>query len=338
MATILHPHYQKHHRRRLGGLIFSFLLLAVLAGGWLFRQDISDWWRLREYQAPPAVVALADETTMTDKGRRIYYTTHPQITDREQFNSSCRQGTAAEYSIILGCYINSGGLYGSMYLYNVNDQRLDGVMQVTAAHEMLHAAYDRLSDKERQRVDQLLRQAYERLPADSPIRQAIAQYEASDPAAVPSELHSILGTELRDLPAELEDYYRRYFSDRQVVVGFAEAYGNEFLRRENQVARYDEQLANIRATIDANQIEIEAQLGLLQAQQAELESLEASGNFEAYNSMVPIYNQAVNSYNALVTRTRDLIDQYNQIVAERNSLAVEVQSLQQSIDSRPQTL
>lgn len=334
----MQPTYrQAHSRRRLSGLALSVLLALIVGGGWLLRQDISDWYRLRKYQPTAEIAALSEQTTMTDEGQRIFYTAHPAITDKQAFNAHCRQGSASEYSIVLGCYIGNGGLYGDIYLYDIDDQRLNGVVQVTAGHEMLHAAYDRLKGEEKDRIDALLQDTYRALP-EGRVKQAVAQYEANDPGAVPNELHSILGTELRTLPAPLEDYYRQYFADRQKIVGFSEQYEAEFTRRQNQVARYDDQLTNLKTQIESNQRDIDSRRSNLEQQRAQLEALESSGDAEGFNSRVGAYNQGVASYNALVAETRTLIEEHNRLVEVRNNLALEVQELTKAIDSRPQTL
>ncbi len=324
-------------KKRLVGLFFTIGLLLAAVLVWVFRQDISDWYRLRQYQPSTEVVGLAEQTTMNDKARRVFYTTHPRVTAKNEFNSNCRQGGASEYSIVLGCYISAGGLYGNMYLYNIDDQRLAGVEQVTAAHEMLHAAYDRLSSSEKTRIDRLLKQTYDQLP-EGRIKETVAQYEANDPGAVPNELHSILGTELRNLPKELEDYYKRYFNNRLTIVAFSEQYEAEFTRREQQVAEYDARLAQMKADIQANQQTIEVRAGNLEEQRQQLDALEAAGNNAAYNARVDGYNEDVAAYNALVRQTRADIDEYNRLVEVRNNLALEVQELTKAIDSRPQTL
>ena len=67
---------------------------------------------------------------------------------------------------MLGCYhSNQDGIF----LYNVQDARLAGVQQVTAAHEMLHAAYDRLSTKDKNYVDGLLMDYLQERPQDQRI-------------------------------------------------------------------------------------------------------------------------------------------------------------------------
>lgn len=327
--------HQSHKGR--SGLLVSLALLLVVGLGWFFRQDLSDWWRLRDYDPSSQIVALADQTTMTTDGRRIFYTTHPDIADKDTFNAHCRDGAASEYSIVLGCYISTGKLYGNMYLYDINDPRLSGVMQVTAAHEMLHAAYDRLDDKERQRIDALLQETYQNLP-DGRVKQTIAQYEASDPASVPNELHSIIGTELGNLPPELETYYSRYFTNRAAIVRFSEQYEAEFSRRQDQVTAYDRQLTEQKAIIEANQKDIDRQRVVLDQQRAQLDAYESAGNAAAFNVLVSNYNQGVARYNELVTTTRDQIEAYNSLVETRNNLALEVQQLTKAIDSRPQSL
>lgn len=319
------------------GLAFTFALLVVLGAGWYFKQDISDWYRLRGYTPSAEVVRLADQTTMTDEGRQIFYTTHPLVTGKDDFNAHCRQGNTSEYSIVLGCYVSTGRLYGDVYLYDIDEQRLEGIKQVTAAHEMLHAAYERLSTKERERIDALLLQTYRDLP-EGRIKETIAQYEENDPASVPGELHSILGTELDSLPAELEDYYRQYFSDRKAIVRFSEQYEAEFTSRQNQVLRDDAQLAALKVVIETNQKSIDSQRNSLERQRAELNTFESEGNAAAFNARVSNYNQEVAAFNDLVSSTQAKIEEYNQLVTARNDLALEVQELTKAIDSRPEAL
>lgn len=323
--------------KRWFSLGFSLTLLLVLGLGWLFRQDVSDWYRLRQYDPPAEIVALADQTTMTDKARRVFYTTHPDITGKDEFNAHCRQGTISEYSIVLGCYINNGGLYGDMYLYDIDDVRLRGVVQVTAAHEMLHAEYDRLDSDDKERINALLLETYRQLP-EGRVKDTIAQYEANDPSSVPSELHSILGTELTTLPPELEEYYAQYFTDRQAIVRYSEQYEAEFSRRQSQVAEYDARLSSLKASIEANQRTIDEQSASLSQQRATLDALESDGDAAGFNARVSSYNQQVANYNSLVQTTRSQIEEYNRLVEVRNDLALEVEELTKAIDSRPQTL
>ena len=295
-----------------------------------FQQDIYDWWRLRGYSPESHIVELADVTGMNDEGRKLFYIGHPELQNKKQFNANC---SVDELSIVLGCYTGAGDIY----LYDVKDKRLSGVEEVTAAHEMLHVAYERLSSSERADVDDMTRKAFKALDDDR-VRETIAEYRKRDTSVVPNELHSILGTEVAKLPSDLEQYYTRYFADRQKVVGYLEQYESEFEKREKKVERLDEQLSSLQTKINNNRSLIDAKKVDIEQERARLNDLRSSGNTSAYNAAVPGFNSLVNSYNSLVTQTSGQIDDYNDLVKERNSLVVEVQDLTEAIDSTPEKI
>ncbi len=318
---------QKASRLRAGVLV---ILLALLVGVWWQRQTIYDYARLYNYTAPPEVAALADRTTMNSSSRRLFYVYRPAIEDKSQFNADC---TASEQTIVLGCYVQGQGIY----LYKVTDSRLNGVQEVTAAHEMLHAAYTRLSASEKTKVDQMTAAAYAKI-TDERLRKTVDAYRAKDQSVVPNELHSILGTEVRALPNDLEAYYKRYFNNRLAVVGYSEKYQQAFTERQKQIEQYDGQLKNIKQQIDDLQSSLQAQERDLRSQKVTMDNLYAQRQFEAYNTLVAPYNMKVRAYNSQADSAQALIDQYNSIVNTRNALAVEESQLVKAIDSRPSTL
>lgn len=308
-------------------LLFSAVLFFGLLTAWVQRNAIFDAWRLRSYSPPAAVSHIADTTTMTDSSRRLFYVYRPDIMDdKTAFNARC---TSSEQTIVLGCYIQRDGIY----LYNVSDQRLNGVIEVTAAHELLHAEYDRLSRSERARIDALTAQVASTL-TDERLKQTIENYRSRDPSVVPNELHSILGTEVDNLPDELEQYYKQYFTDRKAIVHMANTYKEAFNQREQDVKSIDAQLASLKAQIDKLNSSLETQQANLRTQLQELQRLKQSGQTEEYNAGVPVYNQAVATYNADVKRQRELVQQYNNLVEQRNNLAIEENELIKAIDSR----
>lgn len=233
---------------------------------------------------------------------------------------------------MLGCYRPGVGIY----ILRVEDARLAGVQQVTAAHEMLHAAYDRLSGSERSKVNSLIKNAYAALKNDR-ITSTINQYQQAG-ADTTDELHSILGTEVRQLPPELESYYQRYFSDRGQVVSYSERYEKAFTDRKNKVEAYDAQLAALKTKIDKAESDLTARGAQLEADRARLDALLTSRNTSAYNAAVPTYNAQVQAYNALIATTKADITTYNQVVIERNAIALEEQELVKAIDSRLDTI
>jgi predicted nucleic acid-binding Zn-ribbon protein len=316
-------------RSRFSLFVSAFFLLAVLTGLWQ-RQELYDWLRLRNYQPSAQIVALANATTMNDQARRLFYVHHPSLDDKQAFNQNC---TETENSIVLGCYIKHRGIY----IFDVTDPRLNGIEEVTAAHEMLHAAYDRLNTKDRQRVDLLTAQAFEALK-DERLNDTVERYRQRDATIVPNELHSILGTEVRNLPQELEDYYKKYFNNRAVIVALSEQYQQAFTERQNKIEEYDRELKSLQQRIESIQASLNSQESALDAERRRLDDLRARNQIEAYNAGVPGFNELVRRYNADVSTARSLIDRYNHIVAERNALAVEENELIEAIDSRPTTI
>ena len=312
--------------RRITSFIVSFGLIALTFVALTQREALFDMWRLRGYEAPAEVSRIADVTTMTSDARRLFYVYRPELNSRSEFNANC---SGSEQTIVLGCYIEHRGIY----LYQVSDERLEGVIEVTASHEMLHAQYDRLSSKERSRIDALTAQVASTI-TDERFKQTIENYRKKDPNVVPNELHSILATEFRSLPTELEEYYARYFDNRAAIVDMAEAYKQAFSEREDEVIAIDAQLTSLKAQIEALNTLLESQQSDLKLRYNQLQSQKQTGNTEAYNEGVPVYNQAVNDYNSAVRRQRSLVTQHNELVEKRNGIATEENELIKALDSR----
>lgn len=316
-------------RKRIGGLIAVAVLLVVPVILYWQRWNLYDYARLRGYQASSAIQKLATDTSMNDKTRKLFYVYHPDLEDKDSFNANCK---TSEKTIVLGCYVSGQGIY----LYNVTDDRLAGVVEVTAAHETLHAAYGRLNASEKTRVTTMLNEAYAKV-TDPRIRTTIDDYR-NNGADVTNELHSILGTEIRSLTPELEQYYARYFTDRSKIVSQSERYEQAFTERKQRVEDFDNQLGDLNKQIDAGQASLAKAEGELGVQRHNIDQLLAAKQYEAYNQQVPVFNAAVNSYNAEVRSVRSLIERYNTIVAQRNAVAAEEGDLVKALDSRPNTL
>lgn len=316
-------------------VVWSVRLLsfgALLAGIYLvfvYRQDIVDRVRLLSYKPSAEIAALADATTMHGRGRDLFYVSDPQVNERDQFNLNCTD--TGEESLVLGCYALQ-----RIYVYNVTDERLKGVKEVTAAHEMLHAAYERLGEGERNRVNGLLEAQLAKMNDDR-LKGLIELYDKHEPGQRLNEMHSILGTEFGGLSADLEGYYEQYFTNRGKVVGLANAYASVFTESQERISHYDQQLAELRSEIDANSSDLDSRLANLNSQGSQLDALRSSDP-AAYNSAVPGYNASVRAYNNLATRTRELVSQYNGLVQARNNEVAAQNDLYHSLDSNYQTV
>jgi hypothetical protein len=227
-----------------------------------------------------------------------------------------------------------------LYLYSVNDPVLTGVEQVTAAHELLHIGYSRLSSSELKYVNGLVLSTYNNLAPTYPLLNSEYQsyLKGEGAGAVANEMHSVLGTEIGNLPQPLEDYYKKYFTNRQAIVNYANNYEKVFTQRQSQVAQDDKQMLLWQQQINTNQQQLQLDETQLQSQQNILNQQKNNGQAETYNNSVNSYNFAVSKYNILVAQTKSLISQYNQLVVDRNNLANSEDKLIQSISSLPNTI
>lgn len=291
------------------------------------QQKVLDWWKLRQYQPPVAISEIASQTTMTPAAVHLFYINQPSLDDKATFRRNCPD---YEQTIVLGCYKS---VQHGIHVLQVDEPRLEGVEQVTAAHEMLHAAYDRLGKTDRQRIDGLLQDFARRQLDNDRIKATLKGYERTEPGAQNTEMHAIFGTEVAVLPGELEEYYRQYFSDRQVVVRFAANYQEAFTSRQNQIKDYDRQLTTLKSHITSRTGELERRRDALSVQERQLEGYRRQGDIVAYNAAVNDYNQAVAAFNQILEQTKSLIARHNQLVEKRNQLAVQTVELQQAIDS-----
>lgn len=322
--------YQSKHSAFLTGLIIIVLWFVAASLLVYNRQGITDWYRLKNYKPPTAIAQIAEQTTLTDYARRVFYVNNPEIETKQSFSDDCPNNSGKEKANILGCYhSNQNGIS----VLDVSDPRLDGVEQVTAAHETLHAAYDRLSNKEKQKINALLLDYYNHGLVDQRIRSVIDIYKKTEPNDLTNEMHSIFGTEIVKLPSVLEDYYKKYFTNRVQVVAYSVKYQAEFTSRQNRVAEADATLVGLKKQIDGIENDLQDKESDLSRTQQILNNLHNSGNVSAFNGMVSGYNLGVREFNALVEAYRSLVDKYNNLLAERNAIAFEQNELNDALSS-----
>jgi hypothetical protein len=312
-------------------LLIWLALLGLAAAN---RQNIIDWWQLRHYQAPAAVAQLAAQDTMTAYARKIFYVNHAAIDSKETFVQQC-PSNRREQTIVLGCYhSNQDGIF----LLSVTDPRLNGVEQVTAAHEMLHGAYDRLDSSEKNQVDAMLLDYYHHDLHDQRILSTIASYRKTEPNDVINEMHSVFGTEVASLPTGLEQYYGRYFANRSQIAAYGAQYETEFTSRQATVGQDDAQLASLKQQIDAIETDLKSKQAVINGRQSALNALRSGGDVNGYNAGVPGYNAIIDAYNAEVVQLRNLINQYNELVVSRNAVALEEDQLAKELTSDTATI
>ena len=306
-------------------------LVVCLAAGWLIlnRQLLVDRWQLRHYQPPTEVAALATRLDLTDYAQRLFYLKDPQLQTAWHFNRVCPERESS--SLVLGCYNGQ-----QIHIFMVDDPRLDGVEEVTAAHEILHVAYERLSGRDKANLKIWLSAVKEGL-TNQRIKKAIELYANLPQDQLYNELHSIFATEIRGLPDWLEDYYSRYFNQRLKIVALSETYDATFNQLSERVDELDAQLRRQAEAIEQTQTSLDHQLELINNQRAYLSQLLESGEVGLYNASIDGFNHQINDYFNDSTQLQAKIDDYNQLVEERNAISLEQNDLSQSLNSRHQT-
>lgn len=181
----------------------------------------------------PDVRALADAAYMTDEGRRVFYGTRPQIVDRAEVAEHCRRtgdddrGADGDFRIA-GCYVGNGFGDGSIYLAEPEDPQLYGYLTTTAAHEMLHAAWEVIGVHEQVALGPILEAELAALDPAHPLHAQIA-WSLGDDAAFTrgSEIFASLGAGTwypGGLDPRLEEVYSRFISDRAGLVATYDAF------------------------------------------------------------------------------------------------------------------
>lgn len=311
-------------------IIFAIILATVLAVPIIFRDSIaglfndwSDGAKARDFdiESRPDILRLENNLDLTDRGQRIFRASQPSLLDMDDFNQAC-PSLALEIAL-LGCYDEGSQVIA---VYGIENGELNGILESTMAHELLHAAWARLNDGQKASLEPILEEAL-----TDQIRQELDFYPEEQQLG---ELHSRVGTEVKSLSRELEDYYAKYFKNRQKIVEFYEAYKLKF----------DE--------LRAAQESLNTRMESLRSEIAALQDTYAKG-LEAYNYQLDIYERSLlhggsysslqNMYNNLNTLATDLaaqvdainakIDSYNGLVLEYNNLGLDLEELYESINS-----
>lgn len=268
----------RRRRRRwpaiVGGVVVAILVAGVGGAGiWAANnpQHILDRVTVWQFEPTADIAGHVERLKLTEHGEYLYYASQPEVNSGKAFEASCP--SRDEDFGILGCYRPAEKL---IYIFDVTDDRLDGTEEVTAAHELLHAAWDRMDTDERDRLAVMLEAEFDALADDERFQARMEFYAKTEPGQHANELHSIIGTEVRELAPELEEYYERYFTDRGIVVDLHE--------RSNTV------LTQLRAEASA----LVEQLDAL--------ALEIEADYEAYTAGYERLNVDVDAFNARADR------------------------------------
>ena len=306
-------------------LISCIAAYLLVANKQFVLDQVSAW----QYKPSSEVVAFADRTTMTDLGRVYFYASRPAVEESQDIKTDCSK--QEQNTAILGCYDGR-----NIYVYNVTNAQLDGIREVTAAHEMLHAAYDRMSKTERAQVDTLVEAEYVKLQDDKDFAERMAFYARTEPGERDNELHSVIGTEVSNLSPELEAHYKKYFADRAKIVSLHERYASVFTSLQTKSNELSDQLTALGNDIEASTAAYNNNVGRLNKDIAAFNNRANSGEFSDQQSFQAERTQLQRRAVQLDAQRRDINDkvaQYNNLRTQLLAIASQSDALNRSIDS-----
>ena len=183
-------------------IIFLTLLAGLLVVAALNRVAIGDWVFFHTHTPSALATQVATAAGLSPYGRHLLYRTNPQFAGLATVNANCDVER-------LGCLTP----HDQAFILTVPGQ--SDQTTVTAAHEMLHLAYQRLTPSQKDAIAPLLDQA---IAANLIIGLGDELSDETTLADRRNEAHSLLGTEYKNIPASLEQYYAQYFTDRSSVL------------------------------------------------------------------------------------------------------------------------
>lgn len=325
-------------RRGLTIALGSLLVLSVgSVGVWMLgnQQRVADQFTVWQFEVDDTIHAYAERSAMTDEGRFLFYASRPEVKGQGAFDAYC--SSDAEEVGVLGCYLHESK---RIYLYDVTDDRLDGLEEVVAAHEMLHAAWDRMSQDERDALTPLLEAEAAKRADDPEFAKTLAYYAKSEPGQRLNELHSIIGTEFDSLSPELEAHYAIYLSDRASLVALHEKSNAVFLAQQEAIAAIVAQLESLKAETDADYAAYNAGYDELNSDIAAFNARADSGDFVSQRQFFAERDDLLSRQGQLDTLYASIEQraaQYDELVAQLDDLNAQVTELNQSINIAPRS-
>lgn len=311
--------------KRLLPTLFS---LALAVGIIFYGQHAADFVLAKTFEPTSEVSAIDKRLKLTQEGSRLFFASKATVQDAASFNTSCQstERTAA----ILGCYYKR-----HIYLFDISNPELDGATEVTAAHEMLHAAYDRLNFFERDKINDLIKKEYETLKDDPAIAKDMEYYKEAEPGAELNELHSIIGTTAASISPELEEYYSRYFENRASVVSMNDAYNAVFSdisaradTLQNEITALESQLKIELAQYEADRRQLEIDIQTFNDRAAS-RGFTSQSSFTTARLALSARVAAMNDRRAAINAS---VDAYNAKIVELKALSVKVNEFNKSMN------
>lgn len=274
-------------------ILFAFGISFFVSQEW----NRSDEDILKNYQAPPEILDLAEKSGLNEKGKATLYRGTPEFIQGEIFKKKCL-ANGFQGELAGGCMISGPvkqGFLGlpiagtEIYLLKIEDPEFADHMYTTAAHEMLHIAYARLDSKDKKSLNELIDKELAKRVDDKYLTARVDAMKRLK-KNYQDEVHSQLGVAYKDLTPELEAHYKEYFADRQKILDISAREGlTKRMRRQDELTQ-----------------ELSELNGELTTMQSQLNNYKSSGDEGSFNNLAPQFNSMVAQYNAKAGEVRQI--------------------------------
>lgn len=317
---------KKSKHRGLWRWVVALVLITIVFLVEINREWIEDYWRGITFEPSDGIAAIRDKLGLADYGMFLFNASNPVLSDSEEFNDKCRFEKDEEEAI-LGCYLDK-----DIYIYNIVDEKLDGIRECTAAHELLHAVWKRMGEEERKAYVDSLSLVYEQ--NKDYLEEELGVYDNNERS---EELYVRAGTEVKKLPADLERHFAKVFKDQDKVVGYYDKYIAVFRDLQAELDALEAEMNEIKLEINTREGEYSNRLARLNAEIDEFNSCaETAGCFSsqwAFDQRRSVLIGEQRALTSLYERIEELINTYNQKVDKYNEDVLSNNKLNQIINS-----
>lgn len=306
-------------------VVCSLILMIVVAVVWLNFGVVKDFLVGLSYRPTDEMVEIRESLGLTGTGARIFNASMPVLQEKQEFNSNCRE--VENESAILGCYRDD-----RIFVYNIVDEELPGIRELTAAHELLHAVYDRMSNEDKARWRNELVSVYRE--NQDVLGEEIELYNDSEKQ---EELYVRAGTEIADLPENLERHYAEIFEDQDKIAGYYNSYIKVFREIEVKLETLYGEIETLGEKIAAKTSEYEASLEALDSEISEFNNCAATADCfsstYAFNKRRAELIGKKETLEAFYNEINTMVAEYNEMIEEYNEYALHGQTLNMVINS-----
>ena len=277
------------------------------------------------YTPSSEMSGIMEKLELTDRGEFLFKASRPELLQRDEFNSHCVEEVTE--TAVLGCYTQD-----TVYVYNITEEELAGIQELTTAHELLHAVYARMSEEEKGSLVEPLTRTFE---ANQGFLEG--EIDAYDVSQKQEELYVRAGTEVADLPGALERHYAEIFTDQDRVVQYYNDYISVFRALEAELETLEAEMGGLSVKIDNLSAEYEARVRQLNGEIEEFNNcagragcFSSQGEFQLRRAAL-INEQA--ALEVMYDEISGMIDAYNNKVEQYNADAKRGRSLNRKINS-----